>query len=521
MRRLPAVLAVIYCAIASQNVAFAQFPERRAEQEALSFPALDDTTTTAAPADSSVSASASATPAPPQQPDSIEALVRRLMHMLMPSGFRIGLHGYFRAPLRLSIDHRSQATAGESAYNIRTPWLVDDDYFNSGFAYTRLQEQDWTELYLSVGNRYLTAVVALMGSLYSDWAQPLINDQWGIAQGFLNFHWDKKGPRARFAIDAKGGAFWDRLGWLQHYDTYLFGRTHQMGGQVRIEADYHNWSFWLMQGIGAHLEALDQNEGLTILNYVHAGARWRHNIEAGFYFLDSFEHDQRQLKEINDADMRIYGLDTRLTYDRLGSQLYLGGSKIEATQSTFLAPAIEVVHAFGGRGLTQNYLGTQSSNNGTGTLWNAALDYSFSTRNFLRAWYPNIANRLGRQDITLSLFGMLTYVRSDQVATDPQINRDKREMFKWGLEGGYTPLSWLGFSLRYDRVILDVKDDANAFRIISPRISFRTHWFADGEIFVQWSFYSYGARVQLRPGQVALETQPDSNAFKIQAQLVF
>jgi hypothetical protein len=49
----------------------------------------------------------------------------------------------------------------------------------------------------------------------------------------------------------------------------------------------------------------------------------------------------------------------------------------------------------------------------------------------------------------------------------------------------------------------------------------RTHWIADGEIFLQWSFYSYGARVQLRPGQVALETQPDSNAFKIQAQLVF
>jgi len=57
--------------------------------------------------------------------------------------------------------------------------------------------------------------------------------------------------------------------------------------------------------------------------------------------------------------------------------------------------------------------------------------------------------------------------------------------------------------------------------VITPRISLRTHWIADGEIFLQWSFYSYGARVQLRPGQVALETQPDSNAFKIQAQLVF
>ena len=213
--------------------------------------------------------------------------MRRLWHMLLPSDLRFSLHGYFRAPLRLSIDRRSMTMPGQSGYNIRTPWLVDDDYFNSGFAYTRLQEQDWTELYLSVGNRYLVGTVALMGSLYSDWAQPLIDHQWGIAQGFLRFHWDANGARARFRVDAKAGAFWDRLGWLQRYDTYLFGRTHQMGGQVRIETGVRDWSFWIMQGMGAHLEALDQNEGLTILNYLHAGARWRQNAEIGFYFLDS------------------------------------------------------------------------------------------------------------------------------------------------------------------------------------------------------------------------------------------
>ena len=501
-------LASFCCALASSNVAFAQFPERRAEEEALAT--VEPEPPPAAPADTA-----------PRQAESVEDLVKRLMHMIMPSDLRFSLHGYFRAPLRLSIDRRTSTMPGESAFNIRTPWLVDDDYFRSGFAYTRLQEQDWTELYLSVGNRYLTGTVALMGSLYSDWAQPLIDHQWGIAQGFLNFHWGESGPRARFAVDAKAGAFWDRLGWMPRYDTYLFGRTHQMGGQVRIEAGVRDWSFWLMQGMGAHLEALDQNEGLTILNYLHAGAKWRQNVEAGFYFLDTLSHDKRQLKEINDADMRVYGLDARLTSLKLGSQLYLGGSKIEATQATYLAPAIEIMHAYGGRGLTENYLGTQKSNNGTGTLWNAGWDYTFSTRNLLQAWAPASARFLGRSDVTLGFFGVITYVRSDQTDPDPQINRDKREMFKWGVEGGWTATSWLALALRYDRVILDVKDDANSFRVISPRISLRAHWLVDGEIFLQWSFYSYGARVQLRPGQVALETVPDSNAFKIQAQLVF
>ena len=66
-----------------------------------------------------------------------------------------------------------------------------------------------------------------------------------------------------------------------------------------------------------------------------------------------------------------------------------------------------------------------------------------------------------------------------------------------------------------------MQDDANSFRIITPRITLRTHWIADGEIFLQYSHYDYGARVQLRPGQVALETQPDDNVFKIQAQMTF
>jgi hypothetical protein len=505
--RLSAVGCQLFFLLATRYAA-AQFPERKAE-ELTAPPAAAEAP--AAPADTS----------PRPTPETVEETIKRLMRMLLPTDLHIGLHGYFRAPLRLSVDRRSAPMAGEAAYNIRTPWLVDDDYFRSGFAYTRIQEQDWTELYLSVGNQYLTGEVALMGSLYSDWAQPLIDKQWGIAQGFLRFHWGADGPRGHFAVQAKAGAFWDRLGWLQRYDTYLFARTHQMGGQARLDFGIDRWSFWLMQGFGAHLESLDQNEGLTVLNYLHAGARWRRNIEAGFYFLDAFTQDKRQLKEINDADMRVWGIDARLTSLRLGSQLYFGGSKVEATQATYTAPAIEVMHAFGGRGLTENYLGTQKSENGTGALWNFAWDYSFSLANLLRAWAPRGRRLLGRGDITLGFFGLLTYVQSKQADMDPQINRDGRTLYKWGLEAGWAPLSWLAVALRYDRVILDVKDDANSFRVVTPRLSLRTHWLVDGEIFIQWSYYTYGERVQLRPGQVALETQPDSNVFKIQAQLVF
>jgi hypothetical protein len=505
VKRVALAVVIVACTAATAR---AQFPEQRAEQavDTLPSPVPD------APADTTARPS----------PESVEEMVRRLWRMLMPGGLRIGFHGYFRAPLRMSIDRRASPKMGDSAYNLRTPFLVDDDYFNSGFAYTRLQEKDWSELYLSVGNEHMTGVVALMGSLYSDWAKPIINNQWGIAQAYLRFQWGAEGPRSRFNVAVKGGAFWDRFGWLPHYDTYLFGRTHQLGAQARVEAGTHNLTLWLTNGVGAHLEDLDSGEGLTLLNYVAVGLRWRQMLEGGFYFLDSLTHDQRQLKNLSDADMRVYGFDLRLDWQRIGSHVYAGFSKVAATQAYSLAPAIEVMHAYGGRGLTENYRGTESSQNGTGALTSFAWDYGLSVRDFLRANLRRRPNIFGKSDITLGFFGVVSYVNSKQVsATDPQVNRDGRELFKWGLEAGYTPLSWLAFALRYDRVILDVKDDANSFRVISPRISVRTHWIADGEIFIQYSAYSYGKRVQLRPGQVALETVPDSNAIKIQAQLVW
>jgi hypothetical protein len=90
--------------------------------------------------------------------------------------------GYLRAPLRLSVRSRGDGVKeGEGQYNLHTPWLVDDDYFRSGFQYTRLQESDWSEIYFSAQSKYLSAEVALMGSLFTDWARPLLDRQWGIA----------------------------------------------------------------------------------------------------------------------------------------------------------------------------------------------------------------------------------------------------------------------------------------------------------------------------------------------------
>lgn len=429
--------------------------------------------------------------------------------------------GYFRAPLRLSFRSRGDnGVDGGSGYNIHTPWLVDDDYFRSGFLYTRLQESDWSELYFKVGNKYLTGEVALMGSLYSDWARPLIDRQWGIAQAYLTFRWQSLGPRLNFRMHVRAGSFWDRFGWLENYDTYLFGRTHQMGGQVRLEFELpgSGLTMWILQGIGVHQEAIESNQGLTLLNYLTAGVDIRKVAQVGFYFLDSQSHDQRQLKELKDASMRVVGLDARLL--TWVGRFYLGGSIISASQAQYLSPVIEVMHAYGGRGLQENYLGVEKSD-GIGSLWNLAGEYTFSLRTLLGRHAPEHMTYLHGGDLQLKFFALTAYTLSKQVDEDQAMNRDGRLSFKWGTEVLIQPFPWLFAAFRYDRVIPDYQDDASSFRIYSPRIGVTMNWHLGAQIFLQYSRYGYGERVRLRSGQVALENVPDDNALKLQAQVAF
>ena len=436
-----------------------------------------------------------------------------------PSSIRFALHGYFRAPLRIGWKTRVDPKPGEATTNFRTPFLVDDDFFQSGFKYTRVAESDFTELYLMAGNEHLTGTVSIQGSLYSDPAQPLIDKQLGINQGFLTYRYNLELPSdVKLRLKIKGGAFSDRFGWQEHYDTYLFGRTHQMGEQARADLDVGKFTFSALEGFGAHLEDINSNEGLSMINYYRVSASYDKTAELALYYLRTWTQDQRQLKEIADASMKVMGIETRIDSGPFG-RLVVGLSGLAADQATSLSPSLEIMHSSGGRGITQNYLGTDKSDNGTGSLLNLGFQYDFSLAAFLKKLAPG--KPMGDADVTYSIFGMYTRVHSDQKDPDPTINRDGDQMFKWGMDLNAWPLSWLGASVRYDRVIPDIHDDPSAFRIISPRLTLRTHWIADAMLFVQWSHYIYGERVTLRQGQVPLETIPDNNMLKVQAQLAF
>jgi hypothetical protein len=164
---------------------------------------------------------------------------------------RFELHGYARMPLS------AQSTP-------REPYLVDNDYYLSGFAYTRLYEPDWSELFFSAKHGDYEAKFGLFASLYSDYATARLENQLGVAQASVSAkHFAGVDP-----LSVQVGVFWDRFGYLEPYDTYVFGRTHQGGAKVAYELPGGGR---VQTGIGLHQAQLQQNLGLTPVAHI-AGA---------------------------------------------------------------------------------------------------------------------------------------------------------------------------------------------------------------------------------------------------------
>jgi hypothetical protein len=252
-----------------------------------------------------------------------------------------------------------------------------------------------------------------------------------------------------------------------------------------------------------HQAQLQQNLGLTPIAHI-AASYPIDRVQLGAYLLRSWTRDTRQLSPIQDGTMYVAGLDARVTLPNNLGTAYAGFSYMNMEKVLYLAPALEVMHSTGGRGLTENFLGLDMSEDGTGKMYNLAVDAPLQLTDL----------------VGLRAFGMMTWVRSKQVdEMDPSLNKDRRLYLKWGVEPSFKVLDKLRLSARFDRVVMDLYDSENSFRILSPRVTFPlAKW---GELFFMYSHYWYGDKVHLRPGQVPLETEPDTNVFKLQAQVVW
>jgi len=421
------------------------------------------------------------------------------------TGWHFNWHGYARMALR---------TNG-GLVDVRTPYLVDDHYYLSGFAYTRNNETEWAEIFLSAEKEQTRFVVGLFSSQFSDWSETTLQGQRGIATAFVEHSFL---PTSIVDVRLRAGMFWDRNGYIEPYDTYIFARAHVAGLSLKTR-----WMdrVYLNLGYGAHADVINSNQGFTPMAWANLGLDigW---LDVGGYYISTWTRDsEREFSIVEDGDLTVYGVDVRARIPRFG-QMYAAVAKYSADQVVFLANAMELLHSTGGRGLTDNFFGPDSEN-GTGEILVGAWDIRWELSSTLEPWRHKAWAR-ALEGLNLRLFGMYAWVLSEQQSDDPRVNRHDRMYLKWGADILYRPLNtwmkWAFVGLRYDRVILDMDHESMSFRVVTPRVGIT---FTDGiDIFVSYSRYFYGDQVRLRPNQIPGDlsvTEPGEQVLKLQAQV--
>jgi hypothetical protein len=434
--------------------------------------------------------------------------------------WKFDYHGYFRAPLRLGFGHQDNPPMGQSSRTVHNVIVPDDQYL--GWQYTPNQSKDWSELFFSYGNNWVKGTVGLQGYNFTDAAWEQASAQFGIAQAWLTVT-----PKLGFLnvrLDGKIGAFWDKYGMAGKYDagkydTYLFGRTHQMGETVRLSIDVGKFNLWAEEGFG--VKQPDPNvynpSKFSLLAHGHGGINWNKMVSLNLHFL--YAWSQEEDREANgtqpftglpDGHLFIVGPELAIRNTLVG-ELYLGYSHIGLTTATTVTDVVEVIHSGGGQafsqGLQGNYLDSThptSSNGpsgGTGAIDTLLLQYDFSLQGLL--------NGIRKQgfwgdgpDLTASFFMMYNKIASN----DPKM--DGVHKLKYGVDALGTPLKWLGVGLRFDRVQPNSDIPEQSFAIVTPRLMFRTAFLTHEEINFSYSRYLYNARTCPKTGDPSLCVQP-------------
>ncbi len=454
-------------------------------------------------------------------------------------------HGYFRAPLRIGVGKRPACGAGQvpgtvvtgvpcagpgqSTTNLHSPFLPDDQYLD--WRYTRQWEQDWTEVFLNYGNSHVVGTVGLQAYNLTDAGFNDSGAQLGIAQGYVTVTPDV--GLSTVHLRARVGSFWEKYGQAGDYDagaydTYLFGRIHQIGEVVGADIDLGDFTLKVSQGIGAKLEQVPAGQaptagqpGFTLLSHGHAGVSYKKIVDANFHVLKSWAQDARATPTTPDGEISVAGGEVRVTGGLVG-ELYAGYSHVGAQNAGAVGPAIEVIHSLGGgghqtgNGLIENYLGPCTmcapADVGTGSVDTVELAYNYSFGLLYRKLRDRRVSFWGDgMDLTVSLFGMYTAVSSKDTTADGV------KKLKYGTDIVFRALSWVGFGARADVVQPSSKDASESFWVVSPKIIFRTAFITHEEITAQYSHYGYKSGVLAQPPNDAFP--PDPNVFGVKATM--
>ena len=439
---------------------------------------------------------------------------------------------------------------GQSQTALHTPFAPDTQYLD--WRYDRQQEYDWTELFFNYGNSIITGTVGIEAFGFSDaeyigWTNSA--SQLGIAQAYLTIHPDLGMSNVR--LTAKVGSFWDKYGMASQYDagkydTYMFGRTHQMGETLAAEIVLDDFTLRLSHGIGTRAEQIAFTQlqagqftppttfetnlpGFTLLNHGHVGVSYKKALDVNLHYLSSWTQDYRAVGVTNatttDGHIDVYGAEATAKMGPLGGRLYAAYSHIQATNPQAVGPVIEAVHSLGGgnyesgQGVLDNFFGC----NGGSGMPNPTTGYCETAQGSLGATHGSVdtvevqyeyglgtlikrlTDSTAQWDAYLALFGMFSSVSSSLTpgngpnGTGTLLLGDGVQKLKYGADLIVTPWSWLGFGARADIIQPTNQDKEQSFWVLSPKIILKTKWQTHEEVTIWYSHYNYGANVLPQP----------------------
>jgi hypothetical protein len=479
-------------------------------------------------------------------------------------GFKF--HGYFRGPMRLSMD--SESGKGRGIQFHAPPVTPDLNY--TTWSYTNNNPGPWAEMLFQYGNNRATMTTAIASYNITSGSWRELQDQLGIDRAFLTLNFpDAFGDVGKLKWDV--GVFSNRYGAMGKYDagayeTYMIGRTRVAGATGTADLDLAD-SFRLVveSGIGAKMDVPQWKKypytswepypgyaqmGTTLLAHAHVAGiidnAWTITLHAMYTWTkdamrtdlnNPANHDDRAVpanyaspydaasvpKEDRDGKMMILGADVKLDGGYLGDG-YIGFSHITAANVGVLQDTVEVMHSQGGWQYAANFTGKKG---GKGTLDSLGLQYTFSLAALLtrpQAWWGQGA------DLTIQVFGMLNMISGLDPLDEAAMKAQGKTKLKGGVQVLYTPLPILSAGFRFDEVQPNMDDSTHSFWVLSPRLIFRTEFVTHEQIMLQYQYYSYGSWYNDYPvaslpypygqaGNLWTPLKPDKHTFTIAASM--
>jgi hypothetical protein len=418
------------------------------------------------------------------------------------------------AALQVSIDQRAQRSRGQARQVLHVPPQTIDEY--ASFVGTSTMPGNWIGMNFSYGNDTVTATVSIAtwnptrpSTYYQMGSQYFIND------AFLTYSPEPIGPvRLRTTI----GYFSNSYGGLSQYGNGIYtnpvvGGPYGIGETTIAEFELTDSVNGVIEhGIMAARDGKAPNDLIAANDTRNVSpvwaSSWVHHLHLGIvtkgepqlavqvHHMRNWSQEDRTRMDIDNPQTRavdetepkdgridVYGLNARLSHPVYG-YLAVGAALIDA-ENAYVLRGMKTYAGDAGEQLTDRWLGV--STGGTGKLYVAAINYSASIGKIVA--HPRPFPGDGPDLVVNAGFHI--------ASTDTDFERfDGRVRHKYGIDGLYTFLSWMGAGVRVDRVVPNSKDSAETFHVLAPRLQFKTDWNSREAIQLLYAKWFYGSRTR-------------------------